>query len=215
MFRRLERSVLLQFETSRVFYKCSVAFYDGKSTMFFRVVPSKTRSTFQLVAKFFFSFFFPRTLTVNSLQKYIEGWKENGERERERVAIRANCIFCIWSKIEKAYGMAKFIFLWPRNASIRCSSFFFKRKLCFTIVFLINSFPQRFCHQHIDVTVFKALGNNLKKKISILFQTKTCEYNVRKLHNILYQLQLSKFTFKLNETTFSYFNSEREGEREN
>lgn len=89
--------MFLQFETSRVFHKCSVAFYD-KSTIFFRVVPSRTRSTFQLVTKFFFT-----TATVNSLQKY-----------RVNHTIRANYISYLIKRteIEKTNAMIKFIFLW-------------------------------------------------------------------------------------------------------
>ena len=153
MFRRLERSVLLQFETSRVFYKCSVAFYDGKSTMFFRVVPSKTRSTFQLVAKFFFFlfflfflsfFFFSRTLTVNSLQKYIEGWKEEEEKEREsRNSGELYLLYLIKNRESVWYGKVYFSLI-SQCVYTLFLPFFSKRKLCFTIVFLINSFPQRF-----------------------------------------------------------------------
>ena len=98
---------------------------------------------------FFLSFFFSRTLTVNSLQKYIEGWKEEEEKEREsRNSGELYLLYLIKNRESVWYGKVYFS-LTSQCVYTLFLPFFSKRKLCFTIVFLINSFPQRFpAHRH-------------------------------------------------------------------
>lgn len=52
------------------------------------------------------------------------------------------------------------------------SSFFFQTETLFHNCFLDKFIPPKIPRPRTDVTVFKALGNNLKKKNSILSRTK-------------------------------------------